>query len=56
MEAPIGIVGLVKETIDPLRDTMIDTLYWQLGTDPYFGTPTNRLCDWFSHNTKVGAR
>lgn len=56
MEAPIGIEGLVKETIDPLRDTMVDTLFWQLGTDPYFGTPTNRLSDWFSHNTKVGAR
>ena len=54
MEAPIGIDGLVRETIDPLRDTMINTLYWQLGTDPYFGTATARLSDWYSHNTKVG--
>ena len=29
MEAPIGIEGLIRETIDPLRDTMVDTLYWQ---------------------------
>ena len=55
-EAPIGVEGLVQETFDPLLDTMIDTLYWQLGTDPYFGTPTNRLSDWYSHRTKVGVR
>lgn len=55
MEAPIGIEGLVHETIDPLRDTMVDTLYWQIGTDPYFGTATARLSDWYSHQTKVGA-
>ncbi|HSI13327.1 MAG TPA: family 10 glycosylhydrolase [Chthoniobacter sp.] len=55
MEAPIGIEGLVHETIDPLRDTMVDTLYWQIGTDPYFGTQTARLSDWYSHDTKVGA-
>lgn len=55
MEAPIGIEGLVHETIDPLRDTMVDTLYWQIGTDPYHGTATARLSDWYSHNTKVGA-
>jgi hypothetical protein len=55
MEAPIGIEGLVKETIDPLRDTMVDTLYWQIGTDPYKGTRSDRLSDWYSHNTKVGA-
>jgi hypothetical protein len=56
MEAPIGIEGLVRETIAPLRDTMVDTLYWQLGADPYWGTVTHRLSDWYSHNTKVGAR
>lgn len=55
MEAPIGAEGLVHETIDPLRDTMVDTLYWQIGTDPYFGTATARLSDWYSHQTKVGA-
>ena len=55
MEAPIGVEGLVHETIDPLRDTMVDTLYWQIGTDPYFGTRTARLSDWYSHRTKVGA-
>jgi hypothetical protein len=56
MEAPIGIEGLVRAAIDPLRDTMIDTLYWQIGTDPYFGTPTHRLTEWYSHDTKVGPR
>lgn len=55
MEAPIGVDGLVRATIDPLRGTMIDTLYWQLGTDPYLGTFTSRLSDWYSHRTKVGA-
>ena len=55
MEAPIGVEGLVRETIDPLRDTMVDTLYWQIGTDPYWGTATHRLSDWYSHRTKVGA-
>jgi len=56
MEAPLGIEGLVRSTLDPLRDTMADTLIWQLGTDPYFGTDTHRLSDWYSHSTKVGAR
>jgi BNR repeat-like domain/Glycosyl hydrolase-like 10 len=55
MEAPIGVEGLVHETIDPLRDTMVDTLYWQLGADPYWGTQTHRLSDWYLHNTKIGA-
>jgi hypothetical protein len=55
MEAPIGIEGLVHEAIDPLRGTMVDTLYWQLGVDPWLGTDTHRLSDWYSHQTKVGA-
>ena len=55
MEAPIGIEGLVHETIDPLRDTMVDTLYWQIGVDPWLGTDTHRLSDWYSHRTHVGA-
>lgn len=55
LEAPIGIEGLVHETIDPLRDTLVDTLYWQIGTDPYLGTATSRLSDWYSHRTQVGA-
>jgi hypothetical protein len=45
MEAPIGIEGLVHEAIDPLRDTMVDTLYWQIGVDPWLGTDTHRLSD-----------
>ncbi len=55
-EAPLGEQGLVELAIDPLRDTMVDTLYWQLGTDPYFGTPTHRLTDHYSHDTAVGPR
>jgi hypothetical protein len=55
-EAPLGVAGLVRSTIDPLRDTMVDTLYWQLGTDPYWGTPIHRLTEWYSHRTRIGAR
>ena len=54
LESPIGIEGLVRETIDPLRDTMVDTLYWQIGVDPWMGTDTHRLSDWYLHQTKVG--
>src|SRR4051794_18258906 len=54
MEAPIGIAGLVAGTIDILRNTSVNTLYWQLGTDPFYGTLTHRLTDWYSHRTKVG--
>ena len=56
MEAPIGENGLVRSTIDPLRDTQIDTLMWTLGTDPCKGIPNDRLSDWYSHNTSVGPR
>ncbi len=54
MEAPIGVEGLVRNAIDPLRGTMVDTLYWQMNTDPYFGSSTSHLTDWFSHPTRVG--
>ena len=54
LEAPIGAEGLVKLTIDPLRDTGIDTLYWQLGTDPFRGYFNSRLSDIYSHRTEVG--
>ena len=53
-EAPLGAAGLTRLAIDPLRGTQIDTLYWQLGTDPYLGTPTHRLSDQYSHDTAVG--
>ena len=56
MEAPIGAEGLARLAIDPLRDTQVDTLFWQLGTDPYLGTPTHRLSDHYSHDTAVGPR
>ena len=54
LEAPIGVEGLVQLAIEPLQDTLIDTLYWQLGTDPYLGSPTARLSDYYSHQTQVG--
>lgn len=57
LEAPIGSEGLVRLTIDPLMDTQIDTLYWQLGTDlSSGGWPTCRFSDMYSHHTKVGPR
>lgn len=55
LEAPIGVEGLVQLAIEPLRDTQINTLFWQLGTDPYMGTPSHRLSDYYSHQTEVGA-
>ena len=30
-EAPLGEPGLVELAIDPLRDTLVDTLYWRSG-------------------------
>ena len=54
MDAPMGDEGLVDLTIGPLLGTQINTLYWQLGTDPYKSTPTSRFSDHYSHFTKVG--
>ena len=54
LHAPIGVDGLVELAIEPLKDTLINTLYWQLGTDPYKGTPSHRLSDYYSHKTEVG--
>ena len=31
-------------------------MYWQLNTDPYFGSASHHLTDWFSHDTKIGPR
>ena len=56
MEAPIGVDGLVQQSIEPLRGTLVDTVYWQLNTDPYYGSASHHLTDWFSHGTKVGPR
>jgi hypothetical protein len=56
LEAPMGEQGLVNLTIGPLLDTQIDTLYWQLGVDPYKGTPSRRFSDYYLHNTNVGPR
>lgn len=55
LEAPIGVEGLVQLAIEPLRNTQINTLFWQLGTDPYMGTPSHRLSDHYSHRTEVGS-
>ena len=55
LEAPIGVEGLVELAIEPLRDTRINTLFWQLGTDPYLGSPSHRLSDHYSHRTEVGS-
>lgn len=57
LEAPMGAEGLIRLTIEPLMETQIDTLYWQLGTDrDGGGWPLSRASDWYSHNTKVAPR
>ena len=56
MEAPIGVDGLVRQSIEPLHGTLVDTVYWQLNTDPYYGSASHHLTDWFSHDTQVGPR
>ena len=57
LEAPLGGDGLARLTIDPLIDTQVDTLVWQLGTDlSSGGNPTCRFSDNYSHNTSVGPR
>ena len=57
LEAPMGAEGLIRLTIEPLMETQIDTLYWQLGTETWQGGwPTPRFSDTYSHRTKVGPR
>ena len=57
LEAPIGAEGLARLTIDPLVDTQVDTLVWQLGSDlSSGGNPTCRFSDNYSHDTSVGPR
>ena len=56
VEAPIGADGLERLVIAPLVGTQVDTLYWQLGTDPYLSTPSHRFSDIYSHRTDVGPR
>ncbi|MHC4874574.1 MAG: family 10 glycosylhydrolase [Planctomycetota bacterium] len=48
--------GFKKSTVDIVKDTQVDTITFQLGTDPYKGTPHSRLTDWYLHDTKVGHR
>ena len=52
-EAPIGEEGLARLAIGPLKGTMVDTFYWQLGTDSGMSTPFNRYSDVYSHRTDV---
>ena len=52
-DAPIGEAGLAKLAIGPLKHTMVDTFYWQLGTDSGMSTPFNRYSDVYSHRTDV---
>jgi len=56
VEAPMGKEGLTNMVIDPLIGTGVDTLFWQLGTDPYRGTPAHRHSDIYSHRTNVAPR
>jgi len=56
VEAPMGAEGLARLAIEPLVGTMIDTLYWQLGTDLGESTPRNRYSDIYSHRTNVAPR
>ena len=49
----MGAEGLARLAIEPLVGTMIDTLYWQLGTDPFKSTPEARFSDIYSHRTDV---
>ena len=56
LEAPLGAEGLIRLTIEPLMETQIDTLYWQLGTDVWKAGWPPRFSDRYSHNTKVGPR
>ena len=56
VEAPIGAEGLARLAIGPLKGTMVDTFYWQLGTDLGMSTPTNRYSDVYSHRTDVAPR
>ena len=56
LEAPLEAEGLIRLTIEPLMETQIDTLYWQLGTDVWKAGWPPRFSDRYSHNTKVGPR
>ena len=56
VESPIGADGLARLAIGPLMGTMVDTLYWQLGTDLGMSAPTNRYSDVYSHRTEVAPR
>ncbi|MDB5851391.1 MAG: hypothetical protein JWP29_5143 [Rhodoferax sp.] len=53
-EAPLGLEGFLAASFDMLRGTAVNTVYWQLGTDPFKGTASHRLSDWYSHRTAVG--
>ncbi|MBD1551045.1 family 10 glycosylhydrolase [Pseudomonas typographi] len=52
--AELNAEAFVAATLGPLRGTAINTLYWQLGADPFHGSPSHRLSDWYTHATKIG--
>ena len=55
-DAPMTKEKFIEVTLGPLKNTQIDTLYWQLGTDTNHGSPTLRYSDVYSHDTSVAPR
>ena len=41
-DAPMTKEKFIEVTLGPLKNTQIDTFYWQLGTDTNHGSPTLR--------------
>ena len=41
-DAPMTKEKFIDVTLGPLKNTQIDTFYWQLGTDTYHGSATHR--------------
>ena len=55
-DAPMTKEKFIEVTLGPLKNTQIDTLYWQLGTDTNHGSPTLRYSDVYSHDTSAAPR
>ena len=52
-DAPMTKEKFIDVTLGPLKNTQIDTFYWQLGTDVFHGSPTRRYSDVYSHDTSA---
>ena len=52
-DAPMTKEKFIEVTLGPLKNTQIDTFYWQLGTDTYHGSATHRYSDVYSHDTSA---